>query len=95
MNRKEVIELFKHELTQAQKIDIFNWYIKEEAEDMIVEFEQFPDKEFRLSEQKITHVKTPKGQLMLNYSMLKIKEHLGIINRTNIGLIDYLIRFKR
>ena len=79
MNKDEVIlKLKKNKLSKQDKIDIFNWYVKNEASERIASFQQAPGVELKLSEQQITTANTPNGDRLLDYSIIKIKEHLGI-----------------
>ena len=79
MNKDEVIlKLKKNKLSKQDKIDIFNWYVKNEASERIASFQQAPGVELKLSEQEIITANTPNGDRLLGYSMIKIKEHLGI-----------------
>jgi hypothetical protein len=78
MTRPEVITKLKGKLSKEDKIEIFNWYLKNEAAEIVASFQQAPGVELRLSQQKISTVNTPNGLRLLEYSIIKIKEHLGI-----------------
>lgn len=95
MNKEQFLSKLKESaLTEQDKIDIFNWYIQNEAPERISEFEQLPGKEFKLSEQTVLTVHSPQGKQILEYSIIKIKEELGVTKKTNLGLMKFLLGFR-
>ena len=80
MNKEKAIKKLKEDKLELQdKIDIFNWYIKNEAEERICTFpQQLGNKEFKLSEQQIITANRPNSVKLLDYSINKIKEYLEI-----------------
>lgn len=81
MTKEEVITKLKSTLSFQDKVDIFNWYIQNEAGERYATFEQLPGKEFKLSEQTITGVKGQQGLAMLDYSMAHIKRILNEVQK--------------
>lgn len=67
-------------LTVEDELEIFNWYIQNEAGERYATFEGIPG-EFKLSEQTITGVKGPQGLAMLDYSMTHIKRILNEVQK--------------
>lgn len=94
MNKDEVLSKLKTTLSFQDKIDIFNWYIKNEAEKRYAVFEQAPGVELKLSEQVVETCNKPIAKRMLEYSMIKIKEELGVTKKTQMNLTTYLRGFK-
>lgn len=94
MDKQQVITKFKSTLSFQDKMDIFNWYLKNEAEERYAIFEQLPGKEFKLSEQTIETCNSPVAKRMLEYSMIKIQEKLGVINKSQLNLTMFLMGFK-
>ncbi len=95
MNKQQVIKKLKSKsLSEADKIEIFNWYIKNESPQIIAMFDQLPGREFLLKEQQIQTCNTPQAKQMLEYSMIKIKEELGINNKSNMNLMKFLLGFR-
>jgi hypothetical protein len=94
MNKEEVITKFKSTLSFQDKVDIFNWYIKNEAPERYATFAQLPGREFKLSEQSIETCNSPVAKKMLEYSMIKIQEELGLINKSGLNLQMFLMGFK-
>ena len=95
MNKEQFLSKLKESaLTEQDKIDIFNWYIHNEAPERISEFEQLPGREFKLSEQTVLTVYSPQGKHILEYSIIKIKEELGIKPKTTLNLITFLMGFR-
>lgn len=80
MTKDEVITKLKSTLSFQDKVDIFNWYIQNEAGERYATFEGIP-REFKLSEQTITGVKGPQGLAMLDYSMTHIKRILNEVQK--------------
>lgn len=95
MNKEQFLSKLKESaLTEQDKIDIFNWYIHNEAPERIAEFEQLPGREFKLSEQTVLTVHSPQGKQILEYSIIKIKEELGLTPKTTLNLITFLMGFR-
>jgi hypothetical protein len=94
MNKEEIVSKLKTTLSFQDKIDIFNWYIKNEAEERYAVFEQAPGVELKLSEQVVETCNSPVAKRMLEYSMIKIKEELGVTKKTQMNLTMYLMGFK-
>lgn len=94
MTKQEAITKFKSTLSFQDKMDIFNWYLKNEAEERYAIFEQLPGKEFKLSEQTIETCNSPVAKRMLEYSMIKIQEELGVINKSQLNLTMFLMGFR-
>lgn len=94
MNKDEVLSKLKTTLSFQDKIDIFNWYIKNEAEERYAVFEQAPGVELKLSEQVVETCNKPVAKRMLEYSMIKIKEELGVTKKIQMNLTMYLMGFK-
>ena len=76
MTKEEVKLKLNSPVTTEEAIEIFNWYIHNEAGERIATFEGISG-EFKLSEQTITGVKGPQGLAMLDYSMSHIKRILN------------------
>ena len=76
MNKEEVKLKLNSPVTTEEAIEIFNWYIQNEAPERIATFEGIPG-EFKLSEQTVTGVKGSQGLAMLDYSMAHIKRLLN------------------
>lgn len=76
MTKEEVKLKLNSSVTTEEAIEIFNWYIHNEAPERIATFHNMPG-EFKLSEQTITGVKGPQGLAMLDYSMQQIKRILN------------------
>jgi hypothetical protein len=94
MTKSEVITKFKSTLSFQDKIDIFNWYIHNVEGEIYATFVQLPGKEFRLSEQTIETCNSPVAKRMLEYSMIKIQEELGLINKSGLNLQMFLMGFR-
>lgn len=94
MTKQEVIDKIQTNLSEQDKIDIFNWYIKNESPEIIAMFEQTGNREFKLSEQHIDIAKSGQGKQMLEYSMIKIREELGIKRKSNLNLMKFLLGFR-
>ena len=67
-----------------EKIEIFNWYIKEKGLAMSVSWEGG-----RETWLKDIQIETAENELLLNYSMLKISEDLDIIPRSTSTVRNY------
>ena len=77
MNKEQFLSKLKEPtLTEQAKIEIFNWYIQNEAPERIATFHNIPE-EFKLSEQTVTGVKGPQGLALLDYSISHIKRILN------------------
>jgi uncharacterized membrane protein len=94
LNKQEVIAKIQTNLSEQDKIDIFNWYIQNESPEIIAMFEQTGNREFKLSEQHIDIAKSGQGEQMLEYSMIKIREELGIKRKSNLNLMKFLLGFR-
>ena len=76
MDKKQVIDKLKeNKLIHQDKIDIFNWYIKNEADGRIATFDTIPNKEFKLSDCKI---ETANDVQLINYSIFNIRKRLNL-----------------
>lgn len=95
MTKNEVITKFKSTLSFQDKVDIFNWYLRNEATERYATYEQLPGKEFKLSEQTIETCNSPVAKRMLEYSMIKIQEELGVINKSVLNLQMFLMGFRQ
>jgi len=96
MDKEQVIAKLKEtNLTEQEKIDIFNWYIHNEAPERIAQFEQLPGKEFKLSEQTIITATSTQAKQILMYSIIKIREELDVTPKTNLNLIKFMFGFGR
>ena len=94
MNKQEAIAKIQTNLSEQDKIDIFNWYIQNESPEIIAMFEQTGNREFKLSGQHIDIAKSGQGKQMLEYSMIKIREELGIKRKSNLNLMKFLLGFR-
>ena len=94
MTKDEVITKFKSTLSFQDKVDIFNWYIKNEAGEMYATWEHMPGREFKLSNQTVETCNSPVAKKMLEYSMIKIQEELGLINKSQLNVQMYLMGFR-
>jgi len=96
MDKEQVIAKLKEtNLTEQEKIDIFNWYIHNEAPERIAIFEQLPGREFKLSEQTIITANSVQAKQILMYSIIKIREELDVTKKTNLDLIKFMFGFGR
>jgi len=94
MDKKQVLEKLKeNNLTEQDKIDILNWYLHNECPERIATFQHLPGVEFRLSEQTVSTVHSQQAKQMLMYSIIKIREELGLTNKTNMNLIKFMLGF--
>lgn len=95
MNKEQIISKLKEStLTEQDKLDIFNWYIQNEAPEVIAVFEQIPGKEFKLSGQTALTVHSEQAKRILEYSIIKIKEELDLTPKTTTNLIMFLMGFR-
>lgn len=79
-------------LSIQDKIDIFNWWLREKSSAIVVIFPEHPEiSGIWLHKQQISTVKNPQ---ILEYSIMKIKEDLGLINKSRVDINEFLLGFR-
>lgn len=77
MTQEEIIKkLEESTITEQDKINIFNWYLKNKAPERIATFQRIPGREFRLSEQTIITAESTQAKKLLEHSIQQIKKEL-------------------
>ncbi len=83
MEEKDIITLLEtlkgskdgNEVPVSKKIEIINWWVKNKAPAMAATFQGDP-REFWLKDVEISTARNP---MLLNYSIIKIMESMGVI----------------
>ena len=89
MNKKEVISKLKGTLTVEDKINIVNYWLKNDSPSMVCTFEGSPTEHWLKDKQ----IKTAKDIRMLEYAITKIKEFYGVSPKTNLSLMHVMMGF--